>query len=486
MKARSLFILSTLAFFALSAKGGSGKKVESIEDLGRDAYLWGYSPVYISKAREAMLSKTKAGHDSVNHFYHASKAPDPFLGHFVNVNPENLYGWAWVDLNKEPLVMTHPQISDRYYSVQFVDAYSTVFHVISSTSYGDKAGNFVVTGPGWKGEVPKSLTQVRSSTPEILIVSQTFVRDPKELTKVAKLASQRQLIPLSNWEKGIQTDSFKGEYPTAPLKINKNIAAAGIQFYEELRQTVEKNPPPTKADSKELDRFKSLGLKDSATLENVLKNETTKKLLERGIFEGEREIQERLATGFGVKINGWGYELKAPPFTEDYLLRAATSQRYFFSQPPEESVQMALDSDSEGRQLTGSYRYLLHFEKEDFPPARSMWSLRVHEMKSKNLDDLTKAVSFINDKSSPLKYNMDGSMDILLQEEKPARNYRSNWLSVTSNANFYVVLTLYSPSNSVLNRKYIAPSLVRVEENQIPKQRITHTMMADANERVSK
>jgi len=487
MRSRIVLALGALIFFALSVSAASGKKIDSIEDLGRDAYVWGYPAVYIHNAREAMLSKTQEGENAVNHFYHSAKVPDPFLGHLVNVYPENLYSWAWVDLSKGPLVMTHPSITDRYYSVQFVDAYSTVFQTLSSNSgQGDKAGNFLITPPEWKGDVPKNTTQIRASTPEILIVAQTFVKEPKELAKLVKITSQRQLIPLSSWEKGIQTDSFKSTYPTTALKLNKNLAKNGPKYYEDLQKIIAKNPPPTKAESKEMERFTSLGIKDATVMANVFSNEETRKMMERGIFEGEREIQERLATGFGPKINGWSYELKAPPFTADYLLRAAASQRYFFSQPPEETVQMALDADSEGRQLTGSYRYLLHFEKDDFPPARSMWSLRVHEMKNKNSDDIAKPVSSINDKSSHLKYNMDGSMDILLQPEKPAPAYRSNWLALSQNANFYVVLTLFNPHNTVLNRKYIAPSLVRIDEDSLPKQRIVHTMMAQAEEPVSK
>lgn len=486
MKSRILFALGSLIFLSLSVGAASGKKIDSLEDLARDAYIWGYPAVHMHNARHDILSKTQAGMNSVNHFFHSSKVPDPFLGQLTAINPENLYSWAWLDLNKEPLVMTQPALPDRYYSVQFVDAYSTVFHTLSSTSQGDKPGAFLITGPEWNGEAPKELKQIRAVTPEILIVAQTFVRNNNDLQKVAKITRQRNLIPFSEWNKGVHTDSFKVTYPTTPLKVNKNLATTGMPFYEELRKIIAINPPPTKADEKELARFTALGLKDGAELQRTLSVPSNHKMMERGIFEGEREIQQRLATGFGTKINGWAYEMKAPAFTEDYSIRAAVAQRYFFSPPPEETIQMILDTDSEGRQLTGAYRYILHFEKDDFPPARSMWSLRVHEMKSKNLDDLTRAISVINDKASSLKSNMDGSMDILLQDAKPAALYRANWLKVSQNANFYVVLTLYNPSNTALNRKYIAPSLTRIDEDSIPKQRITHTMMADATERVSK
>lgn len=476
-----IFLLSGLLMFEAfspEAMAASRKKKESIDELSRDAYIWGYPAVFMKRAKDAMLAKTKNPQDSLNHFHHAQKVPDPFLGHFVSIHPENLYSWAWVDLSKEPLVMTHPQITDRYYSVQFVDAYSNVFQTISNENHGDKAANFVITSPGWRGHLPEGLTQVRASTPEILILAQTFVQNTKEAGRTAKLTSQRHLIPLSSWNKGIQVDSTSEPYPESPLKISKNLAASGLKFYQDLQRIVAKNPPPTKADGREFERFTPLGLSDDNALKDFMAISENSKSMERGIFEGEREIQSRLASGFGVKINGWGYELKAPPFTEDYLLRAAVSQKNLFSPPAEETVQMTLDADSEARQLFSSYRYILHFEKEDFPPAQNMWSLRVYETKNNNSEEPPRPISAINDRAAQLKYNMDGSMDILLQNEKPVAAQRSNWLPLSNNANFYVVLTIFNPSNMVLNRKYIAPSLNRVDESRPPKQRITHTMMA--------
>jgi hypothetical protein len=107
-------------------------------------------------------------------------------------------------------------------------------------------------------------------------------------------------------------------------------------------------------------------------------------------------------------------------------------------------------------------------------------------MKSKNPDDLARAVSVINDKTSKLKYNTDGSVDILVQSERPNKDGRTNWLPLSRDANYYMILTLFNPNNSALNRKYIPPSLIRVDERGIPKQRVTHTMLAGDKEPVSK
>jgi hypothetical protein len=380
--------------------------------------------------------------------------------------------------------MIHPQIQDGFYSVQFIDAYSNVFQTISSATQGEKPEVFLITSPGWRGDVPAKMTRIRASTPEVLVLAQTFIKDTKETPSIVKLEAQRQLIPLSSWNSGVVADTFKSGYPDMPLKINKNLAANGLKFYQQLSQILMKNPPPTKAEAKEVERFSAIGLKNQADFDKFSADPEAKKMLERGLFEGERALQSRIASGVGSKINGWSYELKSPPFTEDYLLRAAVSQGYLYSSPPEESVQMSLSVDSEARQLNSLYPYVLHFEKNDFPPARKMWSIRAFELKNKNSENQFQAVSIINNKTAKLKSNMDGSVDIYIQNEKPSLAHRSNWLPLSRDANFYVILTLFNPTNSALNRKYIAPSLTRRDENGVPKQRITHTMMAGAEEPV--
>ncbi len=478
VKSLILLTIGSLLFGSLSVNAASGKKKDSIEEISRDAYIWGYPAVLMAHARESMLEKTKESKNSVNHFINSKKTSARFLEQLTPVNPENLYSWAWIDLSKEPLVMAHPQMDDRFYSVQFVDAYSNVFYTISNVTQGEKANIFVITAPGWKGDLPANTIQIRAPTPEALILAQTFLGSAQLTPTSAKLATQHELIPLSSWNSAVQADSVQRIYPDVPLNINKNLAAGGLKFYQELSRIVIKNPPPTRAEAIEAKRFNAIGLNDKAEFIKLNSNPENRKRLERGMFDGEREIQGRLALGFGAKINNWSYEPKFSPFNEDYLLRASTSQRSLFSSPPEESLQLSLDVDSEARQLTSLYPYVLHFSKNDFPPARKMWSVRAHEMKASSFDQLPRAVSLINEKTAKLKYNKDGSMDIYVQSKKPSPANRSNWLPLPRNANFYVVLTLFNPSNSVLNRKYVAPSMIRTDESERPKQHITHTMIA--------
>ncbi|MGZ3748768.1 MAG: DUF1254 domain-containing protein, partial [Pseudobdellovibrionaceae bacterium] len=249
MKFPFVFVASLLFLSTLSVLGGSSKKKESIQEISRDAYVWGYPVVFLSHIRESMLAKTKESKNSLNHFFNSRKIPDSFLGSFLSVNPENVYSWAWVDLSKEPLVLIHPQIKDRFYSIQFVDAYANVFRTLSNHNQGEKPGAFLITPPGWHGPLPAAMGQILASTPEILIFSQTFLEGFNGRTSFSKLEFKPKLIPLSQWMAGVEIDSFRAEYPQARLKIDKNLATGGRKFYQELSRIVEKNPPPTKAET---------------------------------------------------------------------------------------------------------------------------------------------------------------------------------------------------------------------------------------------
>jgi hypothetical protein len=54
-------------------------------------------------------------------------------------------------LRAEPIVLTVPEIeNNRYYSVQFTDAYTFNFAYIGTATTGNEAGSFLVAGPNWQ------------------------------------------------------------------------------------------------------------------------------------------------------------------------------------------------------------------------------------------------------------------------------------------------------------------------------------------------
>lgn len=76
----------------------------------------------------------------------------------TGVNRDTLYLAGWLDLSKGPLVLRVPDFSGRYYSVQFTDPSKNInFAYVGTRTTGTKAGDHLISGPGWQGAVPQGM-----------------------------------------------------------------------------------------------------------------------------------------------------------------------------------------------------------------------------------------------------------------------------------------------------------------------------------------
>jgi hypothetical protein len=118
----------------------------------------------------------------------------------TGVNRDTLYVMGWLDLSKGPLVLHVPDMAGRYYSVQFTDpSNNTNFAYVGKRTTGTQAGDNLITGPGWKGQVPGSMTQVSSPNNSVLVIGRMFVENDSDLATAYDLSKQIQLTPLNGW-----------------------------------------------------------------------------------------------------------------------------------------------------------------------------------------------------------------------------------------------------------------------------------------------
>jgi len=112
--------------------------------------------------------------------------------------PNSMLG---MDLRAEPIVRTVPPIEkERYFSIQFIDVYTFNFDYIGSRATGNDGGSFLIAGPGWTGETPKSVTKVvRSETELVLAVYRTQLFNPGDLDNVKKVQEGYKARPLSTF-----------------------------------------------------------------------------------------------------------------------------------------------------------------------------------------------------------------------------------------------------------------------------------------------
>jgi hypothetical protein len=128
---------------------------------------------------------------------HTSLPPGSSKLMTVGVNHDTLLTVGWLDLSKGPQVLHVPDFSGRYYSVQFTDPFDVDFAYVGTRVTGTQAGDYLVTGPGWQGVVPKGVTQISSPNNAVLVIGRALVESDSDLATVYDLSKQIRLVPLT-------------------------------------------------------------------------------------------------------------------------------------------------------------------------------------------------------------------------------------------------------------------------------------------------
>ena len=130
---------------------------------------------------------------------HVTLAPgsSPLMSYGTNL--DTLYTVGVLDLSKGSQVLHVPDMAGRYYAVQFTDPRSgTNFAYVGKRTTGTRAGDYLISGPGWKGAVPQGMKQISSPNNSVLVIGRVFVESDSDLGAAYGLAKQIQLTPLSH------------------------------------------------------------------------------------------------------------------------------------------------------------------------------------------------------------------------------------------------------------------------------------------------
>ncbi len=117
----------------------------------------------------------------------------------IGTNRDTLYTIGWLDLSKGPLVLHVPDMAGRYYSVQLTDPSKNInFAYVGKRTTGTKAGDYLITGPKWKGSVPQGMKQIPSPNNAVLLAGRVFVADDSDVATAYDLAKHIQVTPLDH------------------------------------------------------------------------------------------------------------------------------------------------------------------------------------------------------------------------------------------------------------------------------------------------
>lgn len=164
-------------------------------------YLW--PRLTVNGFKRAILRHGLGGGPiPVNTLYTApsTSSPSSPQGSLLATGTDDLlYVAGWLDLRRGPQVLHVPEMGERYYSVQFTDpSDSANFAYVGTRTTGTKAGDYVLSGPGSKGEIPAGMAVIPSPSDSVLVIGRVFVENENDLPAASGLAQQIQLTALVN------------------------------------------------------------------------------------------------------------------------------------------------------------------------------------------------------------------------------------------------------------------------------------------------
>jgi len=178
----------------------NGLTEQEAYQIGMETYIYTYPLVTMDVTRRQATNveagKT-VGRGPVNTFTHIRAYPTAEFRDVVRPNFDTLYSIAWLDLTKEPMVVSVPDTEGRYYLLPMYDMWSDAFAVPGTRTSGTKAASYAVVPPDWAGTLPPNVERINAPTPFVWIIARTQTNGPKDYEAVHKVQDGYTITPLS-------------------------------------------------------------------------------------------------------------------------------------------------------------------------------------------------------------------------------------------------------------------------------------------------
>jgi hypothetical protein len=433
--------------------------------VGLDGYDYGIPLMeFLRQSREqtSVTVPNSLSDAPVNQLGSARKLADATHQPIVQPNNDTLYTMGHIDLSAGPLVLHVPAIAHhRYYSFEFLDPYTNVFHYIGTRTTGDGAQTYVITGPSFRGRLPRGIARIRSRYQRAWLVGRTLVNGVSDLAAVHRIQNHYRLLPLSAYLK-----SGLGWRPPTPKRIVTQAIEltepTGIAFFDALGTALADNPPPAR-DATILRELRSVGIGPGLHPSHEHLSAAVLAGLASAANSGPSHVAAlriSLATKDALSHRGWF----VPPadtgeYGTDYAFRAVVALNGIAANRPHEAIYIVGVIDSGSALLNGADDYVIHFAAGHLPPARFFWSLTMYNQSFFLVPNPINRYELASHTAS-LKRNADGSLDIYIQHAAPA-GHESNWLPAPASGQFEVTLRMYGPGPSALSGHYVYPPITR-------------------------
>lgn len=438
---------------------------QEAKKIAIDAYIYGYALMTSDVTEKAFINTTAPNPETfqapLNQFVNIPKYPAADYKGVTAPNADTLYSAAFLDVSKEPIILSYPDMHGRYFLFPIYSQWTNVLAAPGKRTLGTGAQTVAVIGPGWQGTLPSGITQkVKSPTNSVFIIGRVYADGtPEDYAAVNAAQKEFKLVPLSSYGKPYTppAGTVDAKAPSVKEKVRDIISAMDTQtYFNTMAMSMATNPPVLPQDAHIVSEMAKIGLAPGKPFDlSKLPPAIQSVLADVGTAASE-QIAGVQKTGNKV-VNGWLLTSGTGDYGTNYLWRAGMANYGWGANLTKDAFYPSTKVDSEGKPLVGSNTYVIHFAKGKTPPAEGFWSITMYDgsyfFYPNPLNKLT-----VSMRDHPV-FNPDGSLDLYFSHDKPANAPQANWLPAPSDQ-FILLMRLYWPketSPSILDGTWSPP-----------------------------
>jgi hypothetical protein len=447
---------------------------QEAQDIAVDAYVYFYPLVTMDVTRKQLtnLEPGKSfGSGPMNMFSNVPTYPPADAKAVVRPNFDTLYSVSYLDLTKEPMVVSVPDTGGRYYLLPMLDMWSDVFASPGWRTTGTQAGEFLVAPPGWRPDLrdrfveefrlPAGTQRIEAPTPYVWIIGRTKTDGAADYDAVHKIQAGLKITPLSAWGKDPRVPEVKIDPSIdmkTPPKVQVDTMPAG-KYFAYAADLLKVNGPHL-TDEPILARMKRIGIEAGKGFDIEKADPVVRKALDAAPASAQQLMEWKVKTLARV-ANGWSMNTDTMGvYGNYYLKRAIVTQLGLGANLPEDAIYPLNLADDTGRPLDGANKYSIHFEKGATPPVAAFWSITLYD--SDGFQVANGLNRFAVSSWMPFQTNADGSLDLYFQNENPGKDKEVNWLPAPKGP-FNLTMRLYAPMSAALTGKWNPPPVTKRE-----------------------
>ncbi|MCM8626341.1 DUF1254 domain-containing protein [Accumulibacter sp.] len=459
---------------AMEAKAKAEAEAKAVDAAAKEAearaiaiesYVYAYPLVTMEMTRRVMtnVAEPEANRAPMGQFIRKRTYPDASYRDFTAPNADTLYTTTWIDVSKEPYILSIPDMKGRYALFPMLDGWTNVFQVPGKRTTGTKAQTYAITGPGWSGELPAGVTEYKSPTGLVWILGRIYsTGTAQDYKEVHALQDKISVVPLSAYGKPYTPPAGTVD-PTIDMKtaVRDQVNALDANAFFKLFAELLKTNPPSADDAPMLAKLAKIGVVPGQDFDAATLDPAVAKGLAGAPKPAQDAIMDWMKAGIvagDLKLeNGWLFTTKTGLYGTSYVQRALITAIGLGANRPQDAVYPTSEGPDVAAKYSGEKKYVMRFEKGQLPPVNGFWSLTMYDADYFFVDNPLNRYTL--SQRNKLKVNPDGSVDLYIQNESPGKDKESNWLPAPKGP-FVLMMRLYWPKEqapSILDGSWKVP-----------------------------